>query len=43
MVTPEQVVSYWVDEIGPKGWYAGGEALDAEIREKFEPALEDCD
>ena len=34
MVTPEQVVSYWVDEIGPKGWYAGGDELDAEIREK---------
>lgn len=42
MVTPEQVVSYWVDEIGPKGWYAGGDELDAEIREKFQPTLQEA-
>lgn len=35
MVTPEQILAYWVDEIGPKGWYSGGEALDREVREKF--------
>ena len=35
MVTPEQVLSYWVDEIGPKGWYVGTDALDAQVREKF--------
>jgi len=27
MVAPEEVVKYWVHEIGPKGWYAGGEEL----------------
>ncbi|MCF2872760.1 DUF924 domain-containing protein [Octadecabacter sp. G9-8] len=42
MITPEQVISYWVDEIGPKGWYAGGAELDAEIREKFEPTLREA-
>ncbi|SMX31614.1 DUF924 family protein [Octadecabacter ascidiaceicola] len=36
MVTPEQVLSYWVDEVGPKGWYVGSEELDAQVREKFE-------
>lgn len=35
MVTPEQVLTYWVDEIGPEGWYSGGEDLDAQVREKF--------
>lgn len=35
MVTPESVLNYWLDEKGPAAWYAGGEALDAEIREKF--------
>ena len=35
MVTPEQVLTYWVDEVGPAGWYSGGDALDAEVREKF--------
>lgn len=36
MVTPEDVLTYWVDEVGPKGWYAGGDDLDAEVRDKFE-------
>ncbi len=38
MVKPEEVLSYWLDEIGPDGWYRGDEALDTEIREKFQPA-----
>lgn len=37
MVTPQEVLSYWVDEVGPKGWYGGGEALDAEVRDRFLP------
>lgn len=36
MVNPEDVLSYWLDQVGPKNWYTGGEALDAEICEKFE-------
>lgn len=36
MVTPQEVLSYWVDEVGPKGWYSGGEALDAQVRDRFE-------
>ncbi|MFT7441633.1 MAG: hypothetical protein ACI83E_003137, partial [Sulfitobacter sp.] len=35
MVTPEQVLSYWVDDVGPVGWYSGGAELDADVREKF--------
>jgi len=42
MVAPQDVISYWVDEIGPKGWYAGGAELDAQIREKFEPTLREA-
>ncbi|MCR8723561.1 DUF924 family protein [Frigidibacter sp. ROC022] len=37
MTTPEDVLAFWLDETGPKGWYGGGAALDAEIRERFEP------
>ena len=37
MVGAERVLSYWLDEIGPEGWYRGGAALDAEIRDFFEP------
>ncbi len=35
MVTPEDVLTYWIDEIGPAGWYRGGADLDAQVREKF--------
>ena len=27
MIGPEDVLSFWLDEIGPKGWYDGGDAL----------------
>ncbi|HCP82453.1 MAG TPA: DUF924 domain-containing protein [Octadecabacter sp.] len=42
MVTPEKVLSYWVDEVGPKGWYVGSEELDAQVREKFEETWHDA-
>jgi uncharacterized protein (DUF924 family) len=30
-----EVLDFWLKEVGPDGWYAGGEALDARIRERF--------
>ena len=38
MTTPEDVLAYWLDEVGPSGWYAGGDDLDADIRKKFQDA-----
>lgn len=38
MVTPEDVLSFWLDEVGEKGWYAPPDGLDDEIRDRFEPA-----
>lgn len=38
MLNPEAVLDYWINEVGPSGWYEGGEALDAEVRDKFEAA-----
>ncbi|MFY0632238.1 MAG: DUF924 domain-containing protein [Vannielia sp.] len=35
MVEPEEVVRFWVDEVGTKGWYVQEEALDADIRARF--------
>lgn len=35
MVAPEEILAYWLDEIGPEGWYKGSDALDSEIRDKF--------
>lgn len=36
MQVADQVVDFWVNEVGPKRWYNSTDALDAEIREKFE-------
>ncbi|MEL7214017.1 MAG: DUF924 family protein [Pseudomonadota bacterium] len=33
---PDDVLNYWLDEIGPDGWYKSDPALDADIRERFE-------
>ncbi len=35
MVGPEEVLSFWLDEVGPDGWYIQDDALDASIRERF--------
>ncbi|EEX10473.1 conserved hypothetical protein [Ruegeria lacuscaerulensis ITI-1157] len=35
MVGPEEVLGFWLDEIGPEGWYREDEALDAQIRDRF--------
>ncbi len=38
MVGPEDVLSFWLDEVGEAGWYAQDEALDAEISRRFKDA-----
>ena len=38
MVSPEEVLRFWLDEVGPDGWYKASEALDAQIRERFASA-----
>ena len=40
MVTPEEVLSFWLDEVGPKGWYIEDEALDSNIRARFQSTWE---
>lgn len=35
MDDPQAVVDYWLAEVGPAGWYAGGAALDAAIRDRW--------
>ena len=36
MYGPEEVLSFWLDEVGPDGWYNSSDALDAEIKTRFE-------
>ncbi len=40
MARPEDVLSFWLDEVGPAGWYDQSDALDANIRKRFEPTWE---
>ena len=35
MSDPVDILDYWIGEVGEDGWFAGGEALDGEIRERF--------
>ena len=35
MSDPIEVLDFWLGEIGPDNWYAGGEGLDAGVRERF--------
>jgi len=36
MLSPNEVIGYWLDDVGPSGWYAGGEELDQQVRDGFE-------
>ena len=36
MQKPEDVLAFWLDEVGPDGWYNSTEALDQEIRDRFQ-------
>jgi uncharacterized protein (DUF924 family) len=33
--TPAQITRFWLDEVGPDGWYLASEALDQTIRYRF--------
>jgi uncharacterized protein (DUF924 family) len=35
MADPVEVLDFWVDEVGPDGWYKGGAALDSLCRTRF--------
>lgn len=35
MPLSEQILTFWIDEIGEKGWYQGGDEVDALCRERF--------
>lgn len=35
MVSPDEVLGFWLDEVGPRGWYAASDKLDQTIRDRF--------
>ena len=38
MISPEQVLSFWLDEIEPKDWYVSTPEFDQKVRDRFETA-----
>ena len=42
MIDYEEVLGFWLDEVGPERWYAPDAALDAEIARRFEGAVSDA-
>ncbi|WP_375257656.1 DUF924 family protein [Citreimonas sp.] len=40
MTTPQDILAFWIDEVGPEGWYKQDDALDATIRDRFGDAYE---
>jgi len=40
MATPDEVLGYWLDDVGSDGWYKQDDALDADIRARFGKTLE---
>ncbi|MGV6847207.1 MAG: DUF924 family protein [Marinibacterium sp.] len=38
MVGADEVLSFWLDEVGPEGWYKQDDTLDETIRTRFETA-----
>ncbi|MEX0286959.1 MAG: DUF924 family protein [Paracoccaceae bacterium] len=40
MAAPEDILNFWLDEVGPDGWYRQDDALDQEIRDRFMSAWE---
>jgi uncharacterized protein (DUF924 family) len=40
--TPSEINRFWIDEVGPKGWYTQSDALDQEIRDRFMAAWIDA-
>jgi len=42
MSISEDIIEYWLNTVGPKGWYAGSDELDQDIRTRFQSVWEDA-
>ncbi|MCA8879710.1 MAG: DUF924 domain-containing protein [Rhodobacteraceae bacterium] len=40
MINPDDILTFWIDETGEEGWYRQSDALDAEIRRRFQDVWE---
>jgi uncharacterized protein (DUF924 family) len=39
-ISYQDILKFWFEELEPKDWFKGGDAIDQSIRERFEPVLE---
>ncbi|MXU65777.1 DUF924 family protein [Oceanomicrobium pacificus] len=39
-MTPQDILTFWLDEVDPSNWYQSTPELDAEIRDRFMPTWE---
>ncbi|MEL7205262.1 MAG: DUF924 family protein [Pseudomonadota bacterium] len=42
MTSPEEVLEFWLDELGPSKWYKASDKLDTTIRDRFENAWQNA-
>ena len=35
MANPEEILAFWLDEVGPEGWYEASPELDGKTRDRF--------
>ena len=35
MANPDEILAFWLDEVGPEGWYKADDKIDADIRKRF--------
>ncbi len=42
MLNPDDVTDFWLEEVGPKGWFLVDAALDTDIRDRFQGAWEEA-
>ena len=42
MTSPEEVLEFWLDELGPSKWYKASDELDTTIRDRFENAWQNA-
>lgn len=40
MSSVDDVISFWLEEVGPQGWYMQSDELDAKIRDRYLPLWE---
>lgn len=42
-ITAEDVNRFWLEEVGPEGWFMGGDAVDRLVRDRFRPAWDNAE